>query len=131
MTRRSSVFTNMQRKQKGGLKQAIGRSRGGLTTKIHAVVDEPHLICLIPVGTRAMHRGATLFNSSTAKRALDQMLTSGMEEPDSSGKERLLGVLTERETEVVQLLAYGKKTTKYLRFYAFLKAQQKRTSTIS
>lgn len=42
---------------KGGLKQAIGRSRGGLTTKIHTVVDEPHLICLIPVGTRAMHRG--------------------------------------------------------------------------
>lgn len=25
--------------KKGGLKQAIGRSRGGLTTKIHAVVD--------------------------------------------------------------------------------------------
>ena len=60
-------------------------------------------------GIRAMHRGATLFNSSTAKRALDQILTSGMEEPDSSGKDRLLGALTERETEVLQLLAYGKR----------------------
>lgn len=60
-------------------------------------------------GIRAMHRGATLFNSSTAKRALDQILTSGMEEPDSPGKDRLLGALTERETEVLQLLAYGKR----------------------
>lgn len=60
-------------------------------------------------GIRAMHRGATLFNSSTAKRALDQILTSGMEEPDSSGKDRLLSALTERETEVLQLLAYGKR----------------------
>lgn len=60
-------------------------------------------------GIRAMHRGATLFNSSMAKRALDQILTSGMEEPDSSGKDRLLGALTERETEVLQLLAYGKR----------------------
>ncbi|WP_281287137.1 response regulator transcription factor [Paenibacillus hemerocallicola] len=60
-------------------------------------------------GIRAMHRGATLFNSSTAKRALDQILTSGMEEPDSTGKDRLLGALTERETEVLQLLAYGKR----------------------
>jgi DNA-binding NarL/FixJ family response regulator len=60
-------------------------------------------------GIRAMHRGATLFNSSTAKRALDQILTSGMEEPDSSGKDRLLGALTVRETEVLQLLAYGKR----------------------
>ena len=32
-------------------------------------------------GIRAMHRGATLFNSSTAKRALDLLLTSGKEEP--------------------------------------------------
>lgn len=60
-------------------------------------------------GIRAMHRGATLFNSSTAKRALDQILTSGMEEPDSSGKDRLVGALTVRETEVLQLLAYGKR----------------------
>lgn len=60
-------------------------------------------------GIRAMHRGATLFNSSTAKRALGQILTSGMQEPDSPGKDRLLGVLTERETEVLQLLAYGKR----------------------
>ncbi|MCQ6559370.1 response regulator transcription factor [Paenibacillus mendelii] len=60
-------------------------------------------------GIRAMHRGATLFNSSTAKRALDQLLTSGKEETDLSGKERLLGTLTERETEVLQLLAYGKR----------------------
>jgi DNA-binding NarL/FixJ family response regulator len=60
-------------------------------------------------GIRAMHRGATLFNSSTAKRALDQLLTSGMQEPDSPGKDRLLGALTERETEVLQLLAYGKR----------------------
>jgi DNA-binding NarL/FixJ family response regulator len=60
-------------------------------------------------GIRAMHRGATLFNSSTAKRALDQILTSGMEEPDSTGKDRLPGALTERETEVLQLLAYGKR----------------------
>ncbi|UVI29235.1 response regulator [Paenibacillus spongiae] len=60
-------------------------------------------------GIRAMYRGATLFNSSTAKRALDQILTSGMEEPDSPGKDRLLGALTERETEVLQLLAYGKR----------------------
>ncbi len=60
-------------------------------------------------GIRAMHRGATLFNSSTAKRALDQILTSGMEEPDSPEKDRLLGALTERETEVLQLLAYGKR----------------------
>jgi DNA-binding NarL/FixJ family response regulator len=60
-------------------------------------------------GIRAIHRGATLFNSSTAKRALDQILTSGMEEPDSPEKDRLLGALTERETEVLQLLAYGKR----------------------
>jgi DNA-binding NarL/FixJ family response regulator len=60
-------------------------------------------------GIRAIHRGATLFNSSTAKRALDQILTSGMEQPDSPGKDRLLGALTERETEVLQLLAYGKR----------------------
>lgn len=62
-------------------------------------------------GIRAMHRGATLFNSSTAKRALDQILTSGMQEQDSDspGKDRLLGALTERETEVLQLLAYGKR----------------------
>ncbi|PYI53068.1 response regulator [Paenibacillus flagellatus] len=60
-------------------------------------------------GIRAMHRGATLFNSSTAKRALDQILTSGMEVPDSTEKGRLLGALTERETEVLQLLAYGKR----------------------
>jgi DNA-binding NarL/FixJ family response regulator len=60
-------------------------------------------------GIRAMHRGATLFNSSTAKRALGQILSSGMQEPDSPGKDRLLGALTERETEVLQLLAYGKR----------------------
>lgn len=66
-----------------------------------------------------MHREATQFNSSTAKRALDQMLTSGMEEPDSSGKERLLGVLTERETEVLQLLAYGKKPRNICDFMHF------------
>jgi DNA-binding NarL/FixJ family response regulator len=41
-------------------------------------------------GIRAIHRGATLFNSSTAKRALDQILTSGMEEPDSPVKDRCL-----------------------------------------
>lgn len=39
MTRQLSVSTNMDQEQKGGLKQAIGRSRGGLTTKIHAAVD--------------------------------------------------------------------------------------------
>ncbi|MEF3305708.1 response regulator transcription factor [Paenibacillus sp. GYB003] len=60
-------------------------------------------------GIRAMHQGATLFNSSTAKRALDKIVTSGMEEPTSSARDRLLGVLTERETEVLQLLAYGKR----------------------
>jgi DNA-binding NarL/FixJ family response regulator len=60
-------------------------------------------------GIRAMHQGATLFNSSTAKRALDKIVTSGMEEPASSARDRLLGVLTERETEVLQLLAYGKR----------------------
>jgi len=60
-------------------------------------------------GIRAMHRGATLFNSRTAKRALDLLLLSGKEEPDISGKERLLSTLTERETEVLQLLAYGKR----------------------
>jgi DNA-binding NarL/FixJ family response regulator len=60
-------------------------------------------------GIRAMYRGATLFNSSTAKRALDQILTSGMQEPDPPGIDRLLGALTERETEVLQLLAYGKR----------------------
>lgn len=60
-------------------------------------------------GIRAIHRGATLFNSSTAKGALDLLLTSGKEEPDLSEKKRLLGSLTDRETEVLQLLAYGKR----------------------
>lgn len=60
-------------------------------------------------GIRAMHRGATLFNSSTAKGALDLLLTSGKEEPDLTEKKRLLGILTDRETEVLQLLAYGKR----------------------
>lgn len=61
-------------------------------------------------GIRAMHQGATLFNSSTAKRALDKILAPDTEEePDSTGKNQLLGALTERETEVLQLLAYGKR----------------------
>ncbi|WNQ11915.1 response regulator transcription factor [Paenibacillus aurantius] len=61
-------------------------------------------------GLRAMHRGATLFNSTTAKKALAQLVSPppGAEEggfPDDP----LLEPLTERETEVLQLLAYGKR----------------------
>ena len=36
---RSSASAQRRRTQKGGLDQAIGRSRGGLTTKIHVIVD--------------------------------------------------------------------------------------------
>lgn len=58
---------------------------------------------------RAMSRGATLFNSSTAKNALQQLLTSKKEEPGTNESVHFLGTLTERETEVLQLLAYGKR----------------------
>ncbi|MCL6663395.1 hypothetical protein [Paenibacillus amylolyticus] len=34
------AFISMDQAQKGHSKQAIGSSRGGLSTKIHAVVDE-------------------------------------------------------------------------------------------
>ena len=60
-------------------------------------------------GIRAMSRGATLFNSSTAKNALHQLLTSKKEEPGTNENVHFLGTLTERETEVLQLLAYGKR----------------------
>ncbi|MDY8022730.1 transposase [Paenibacillus polymyxa] len=36
---RLCAFTSMDRAQKGQSQQAIGRSRGGLSTKIHAIVD--------------------------------------------------------------------------------------------
>ncbi|WP_209018523.1 MULTISPECIES: hypothetical protein [Paenibacillus] len=39
MIQRLSESISMGPAQKGASKQAIGRSRGGLTTKIHAVVD--------------------------------------------------------------------------------------------
>ncbi|SHF02505.1 two component transcriptional regulator, LuxR family [Seinonella peptonophila] len=57
---------------------------------------------------RAMHRGATLFNSTTAKRALDQLLVSDKQE-SNIGQEQLVEKLTNREMEVLQLLAYGKR----------------------
>ncbi|MDN4525983.1 response regulator transcription factor [Fictibacillus fluitans] len=61
-------------------------------------------------GIRAMHRGATLFNSSTAKQALDQILTSNTtDQLHAAAQQSLIEPLTKRETEVLQLLAYGKR----------------------
>lgn len=60
-------------------------------------------------GLRSIYRGATLFNSTTANRALHQLLNPGTKEPDKTEKDPFLGTLTERETEVLQLLAYGKR----------------------
>lgn len=75
--------------------------------------------------------GATQFNSSKAKRALDQILTLGMEEPDSSGKERLVGVLTERETEVLQLLAYGKRNHEISAILCILGAEDRTQAVVT
>lgn len=60
-------------------------------------------------GIRAISRGAMLFNSTTAKRALGQILSPSKDEPGAMDNERFYDTLTERETEVLQLLAYGKR----------------------
>ncbi|PTM58007.1 response regulator transcription factor [Desmospora activa] len=60
-------------------------------------------------GLRSIYRGATLFNSTTANRALQQILNPDVNLSDQTEKVRLLDTLTARETEVLQLLAYGKR----------------------
>lgn len=57
----------MDREQKGGLKQVIGRSRGGLTTKIHAVVDS------LGNPLRFMLTGGQCHDSVTGYEMLKQM----------------------------------------------------------
>lgn len=59
---------------------------------------------------RAINRGATLYNSTTANIALQQLLNPGVDaDSDTSEQRDFLDRLTSRETEVLQLLAYGKR----------------------
>jgi len=59
-------------------------------------------------GIRAMERGAMIYNTTTAKQAFAQILNSNVENTTACDKIHC-NPLTERELEVLQLLAYGKR----------------------
>ncbi|AIK40566.1 response regulator transcription factor [Bacillus pseudomycoides] len=61
-------------------------------------------------GVRSIQRGATLYNSMTAKQALAKIINSrdniSTNQPKASS---FIEPLTDREIEILQLIAYGKK----------------------
>ena len=61
-------------------------------------------------GIRSIYNGATLYNSTTAKQALSRILLSGANnEVNSTLPPTYIEPLTDREIEILQLMAYGKK----------------------
>lgn len=61
-------------------------------------------------GIRSIYNGATLFNSKTAHQALSKIVNPINDfETDTISKSSYREPLTEREIEVLQLMAYGKK----------------------
>ncbi|RAN86463.1 DNA-binding response regulator [Bacillus sp. SRB_28] len=61
-------------------------------------------------GIRSIYSGATLYNSTTAKQALAQIVNHIANiETNQSLTSSAIEPLTDRETEVLQLMAYGKK----------------------
>jgi DNA-binding NarL/FixJ family response regulator len=61
-------------------------------------------------GVRSIHRGATLYNSTTAKQAIAKIVNPGASaETYLPLASSFIEPLTNREIEVLQLMAYGKK----------------------
>ena len=117
-----SKHTARQRAEKGGQKQAVGRSRGGRNTKIHALVDAKGRLIVIlltggeahdcPVAERLIRRarpskhmlGDKAYDSAELRGALDERGTntvipnrSNRKQPFSFGKLSLQTSLAHRE----------------------------------
>ncbi|MGH0590575.1 response regulator [Bacillus mycoides] len=61
-------------------------------------------------GIRSIYSGATLYNTTTASKALAKILNPIANlETNQSLTPSLMEALTDRETEILQLMAYGKK----------------------
>lgn len=61
-------------------------------------------------GIRSIYSGATLYNSTTAKQALEEIVSPIANiETEQSHRSSLIETLTDREIQILQLMAYGKK----------------------
>ncbi|MBJ8204947.1 response regulator transcription factor [Bacillus cereus] len=61
-------------------------------------------------GIRSIYSGATLYNSTTAKQALEKIVSPIANiENDQFHRFSLIETLTDREIQILQLMAYGKK----------------------
>jgi len=68
----TSKHTARQRAEKGAFREAIGRSRGGRTTKIHALTDEqgrPRVLLLSPGNVNDIAMASTVVSASPANQA--------------------------------------------------------------
>ena len=73
LDQRARASAQRRRPKKDGEDQAIGRSRGGLTTKIHAIVDalgNPVALSLTPGQAPTSHRRCRCSTRSSPKRSL-------------------------------------------------------------
>ena len=110
--------------KKRGLDQAIGRSRGGLTTKIRVIVDA------LGNPLRLMLTGGQLHDITQAEALLTLIEPGTLLADESYDADHFADSLTARAIKVVIPPKSNRKSETRLRLRALLRAQSRRTSLL-